>query len=517
MKGSDRSDGDDGDNLEAWQERIHTLYTNVQELYAHIDITVVVFDQQLVELSTTSTDRSVITQLAELARRVLETGEVQRDIPLDQIGRRRAHGFPFRAGDSISGAVCVVDDDGARRELFVRCAMAIFDGYRKNEAALLQREREALAEAQRANRLRDQFLAVVSHELRLPVASILLWEQVMRGAAIDDEMRTALDAIHESATSQALLVDDLLDVSRAINGKLHIERQVTSLVRVLRMAIDNARPHADAAALELRCDLAPELGHVLGDSRRLRQIFDNLLSNAIKCTERGHIAIRGRQDDQSITIEVHDTGCGIAGEYLPHVFEPFWQADTTLAPDGLGLGLAVARQLVALHGGTMSAASEGTGCGATFTVMLPRVVAAPSPDSLQPQRIEGIRVLVVDDDTRILAALQLLLRNAGGTIVTARSGAAAYRILERDEIDIVLSDITMAGEDGYSLMRRIRAASGAMRSLPAIAITSRVGDDDQQRALDAGFDRYLTKPIDLPQLISVIAQLCTAAPARVDG
>jgi signal transduction histidine kinase/CheY-like chemotaxis protein len=498
------------DDLGAWQERIQALYTNVQELYAHIDITVVVFDRQLAELSTSTTDRSLDTQLAELARRVIETGKAERDVVLDHVGRRRAHGFPFRdGGNSVAGVVCVVDDDGARRELFVRCAMAIFDGYRQNEVALLERERQALAEAQRANLLRDQFLAVVSHELRSPLAAILLWENVMRGPAVDHDMRmAALDAIHESATSQALLVADLLDVSRAINGKLHIDRNVTSLKRVLLMAIESVRPNAEARHLELRSDLDPDLGHVLGDSRRLRQIFDNLLSNAIKCTDHGHIAIRARQDDRSVTIEVHDTGCGIASEHLQHLFEPFWQADATIAPDGLGLGLAVAHQLVALHGGALSAASEGVGCGATFVVTLPRVDAPLPEDLSHPDHIEGIRVLVVDDDARILDALQLLLRGAGGIITTARSGASAYRILERDETDIVLSDLAMTGEDGCSLIRRVRAASGSMRSIPAIAITAQVGDDNQQRALEAGFDRYLTKPINVPLLISIIGQLC---------
>ena len=496
------------EDLEAWQQRIQALYTNVQELYAHVDIMVAVFDRQLAELSTNSTDRSLIIQLAELARQVIETGEAQRDVALDQTGRRRAHSFPFRGGDSLAGAVCIVDDDGARRELFVRCAMAIFDGYRQNEAALLERERLALEEAQRANRLRDQFLAVVSHELRSPLAAILLWERVLRDPAIEQDLRTtALDAIHESATSQSLLVADLLDVSRAINGKLHIDLQATSIERVLLMAIENARPQARARGLELRGDVAQGLGHVLGDARRLRQIIDNLVSNAIKCTEHGHVAITGRHDEQSITIEVHDTGCGIVAEHLPHVFEAFWQADPTIAPEGLGLGLAVARQLVGLHGGTLSAASDGIGCGATFTLTLPRVVAAPAEHPLQPQRIAGIRVLVVDDDPRILEGLQVLLRAAGAVVSIARTGATAYGVLERGEVDIVLSDITMTGEDGYSLMRRVRAASGPMRLIPAIAISGRILDDNQQRALDAGFDRYLTKPIDVPQLISVIAQL----------
>jgi len=498
-----------GEDLEAWQERIQALYTNVQELYAHVDITVAVFDHHLAELSTNSTDRSLITDLAELARQVIATGEARRDVALDQTGRRHAHGFPIRGRDGLAGAVCIVDDDGARRELFVRCAMAIFDGYRQKEAALLERERLAVEEAQRANRLRDQFLAVVSHELRSPLASILLWEQVMRDPSIDHEMRTtALDAIHESATSQVLLVADLLDVSRAINGKLHIDRQATSLERVLLMALESARPHALTRGLELRRDDGPELGYVLGDSRRLRQVLDNLLSNAIKCTEHGHIALRGRQDEHSITIEVHDTGCGIVVEHLPFVFEAFWQADPMISPEGLGLGLAVARQLVVLHGGTLSAASEGVGLGATFTVTLPRVAAPYAQHALQSQRLDGVRVLAVDDDPRILDALQVLLHAAGAVVAVARAAATAYSILEEGEIDIVLSDITMTVEDGYSLMRRVRAAPWQLlRPVPANAILGPKRGRKPPPGPRAGAPTALGPPIDVPNLITVMAQL----------
>ncbi len=497
------------DQEETWQRRIRELYANVEELYSHVDVTIVVFDRHLVEVSARDGSANRFGQpIVDIARRVLETGEPQRDVAFDSIGRQRAHGFPLRDGESIVSVVCVVDDDGARRELFVRCAMAIFDGYRQEEAALLERERRALEEAQRANQLRDQFMAVIAHELRSPLASILLWEQVLRNPAVDADTRaSALDAIHESATGQALLIADLLDVSRAINGKLHIDRRLTSIARVLALAIETARPHAASRGLQIVSQLETGLGDVLGDSRRLRQIFDNLLSNAIKCTEHGRITVRARQSDDLITIDVRDTGRGIAPAFLPHVFDPFRQADEGGAGDGLGLGLGIARQLVELHGGTLSASSEGLGHGAELTLTLPRVRAGAQARTPSQPIIANARVLIVDDDARMAEALQLLLQSFGAAVTTAQSAAAAYPVLLHGDIDIVLSDIGMVGEDGYSFVQRIRATPGVTQSIPVIAITARVADDSRQRAFAAGFDRYVTKPIDMDLLVSEIAEL----------
>jgi signal transduction histidine kinase/ActR/RegA family two-component response regulator len=498
------------DHDETWQRRIRELYANVEELYSHVDITVLLFDHQLVEVSANRDGREIpfAQPLAEIARRALESGEPQRDVALDEIGRQRVNAFPLRDRSATIGVVCVIDDDGARRELFVRCAMAIFDGYRQNEVALLERERQAREEAQRANRLRDEFLASVSHELRAPIAAILLWEQVLRGPALDAAtVASALDAIHESAAGQALLIDDLLDVSRAINGKLHIERRRTSIARVLTIAIQTAQSRARARHLEIVSQLDPDLGVVFGDSRRLRQIFDNLLSNAINSAERGEIAVRSRQSDGSITIEVTDTGRGIAAEFLPHIFEPFAQGDRNPASEGLGLGLGIARHLVELHGGTLSASSDGLGHGARFTVCLPRT--APVGESALPVRpdITGVRVLLVDDDVRLLEALGLLLGRAGAIVTTAESAPAAFAILKKGQTDVLLSDLGMPGEDGHSLMRRIRATSGTMGSLPAIALTARFTDASRAQALAAGFDWYLLKPIDIDHLIANIAEL----------
>ena len=486
------------DPEELWQRRIRELYDHVEELYSHVDISVVVFDRQLAEVSARDSPASEFAPpLAEIARRVLDTGQAHRDVPLDQIGRRRAHGYPIRDASGSAGVVCIVDDDGARRELFVRCAMAIFDGYRQNEAALLERERRALDEAQRANRLRDQFLAMVAHELKSPMASVLLWQAVLREPSVDSDTRIqALDAIHDAAAGQAPLIDDLLDISRVINGKLRVERTPTSIGRVLTTAVATARRLAESRHLTITSDFDEELGDVLGDSRRLRQVFENMLSNAIKCTAHGGISVRARRGEDSITIEVSDTGRGINPEFLPHVFEAFRQSDDRPPGVGLGLGLAIARELVELHEGTISAASAGEGLGATFTVTLPRVREA-LPEEAARQTIAGVRVLLIDDDAQIADALKILLgarrRRRGNRILRDRRSpdprAAPHRHRGERHRDARRGWLQPGGT--------LRETPGPTGALPAIAITANDMETDRQRALAAGFDRYLTKPIDL--------------------
>lgn len=492
----------------AWQERIRELYTNIEELYSHIDVSVIIFDRDLAPASaTTDAANTFGSALTTIARRTLETGQAQRDVALDQTGRLRAHALPLRDDAAVLGVVCVVDDDGARRELFVRCAMAIFDGYRRNEAALLERERRALAEAQRANELRDRFMAIVAHELRAPIASILLWEQVLRNDSFPSETHdAALDAIQASANAQALLVADLLDVSRAITGKLHLDRRATPLAAVLAMAVNTARPRAAELGLALETFIDTELGTVIGDARRLRQIIDNLIANALTCTEHGGVTVTATQTADTITVEVSDTGRGIRADALPHLFEPFWQADSTGATLGLGLGLGIARQLVELHGGTLTASSDGAGRGARFTVTFPLATTASSEIAAAAAKdIGGARVLVVDDDVRLLEALALLLERCGAIVTTATSAAEAFQLVLLGQTDVMLSDIGLSGEDGNSLVSRIRSTCGTQP--PAIALTARTSDESRQLALSVGFDRFLTKPVDLDFLVATIADM----------
>jgi signal transduction histidine kinase/CheY-like chemotaxis protein len=368
----------------------------------------------------------------------------------------------------------------------------------------------ALADAQLANRQKDQFIAMVSHELRAPLAAMLLWEKVLRDDVLAPATRRrALDAIHESATTQSRLVADLLDVSRAISGKLHVEKTLVAIDELVASVIDGAQPFAETRGVQVVSERPPGQHHVLGDPNRLRQIFLNILTNAITCSDPGGtVTVRWAKRNETVEVSIEDTGRGIAPEVLPHVFEPFRQASPT-RDAGLGLGLAIAAQLVSLHGGSLVASSAGLRQGATFRVALPlasTIGAAPvAPD--QP-RLGGVHVLVVDDDQRVLEALQLLLERAGAIVETAASADDGVGAVERAVPDIVLSDIAMPDGDGCSMMRRIREREAGVRRVPAVAITAHGGR--RQDALDAGFDRYLTKPLDVDQLISTIVRLVHA-------
>ena len=369
--------------------------------------------------------------------------------------------------------------------------------------------RAALAEAELASRQKDQFIATVSHELRAPLATMLLWEKVLRDDSLDDAPRKrALDAIHESATAQSHLVGDLLDVSRAINGKLHVDRKPVAIDAVLTASVEAAAPRAAARAVDLRCELTVGQERVLGDEHRLRQVFENLLTNAIRSTDAGGgITVRSTMRDGTIAIAVEDTGCGIAAELLPHLFEPFRQGQEPHAEGGLGLGLAVAKQLVALHGGSLTAQSAGAGRGATFTVGLPLATRAEvGPTPAARSRLGGVHVLVVDDDPRVLEALQLLLERAGAVVETAASAEAGYGAAQHASFDVVLSDLAMPNGDGCSMMKKIRSNERTSH-VPAIAMTAHVAEGNRRDAQSAGFDRYLTKPLDVDVLISAIASL----------
>jgi len=361
---------------------------------------------------------------------------------------------------------------------------------------------------------RDRFLAVVSHELRGPLTTILIWERVMRAQLFDPELRVrALDAIRDSANRQARLVADLFDISRAISGKLHVELRPIEIAAVLAISIESAEPAAieKHQAIERRIDA--ELGLVAGDANRLHQILGNLLSNAIRCTpEHGQITVAARRSPDSVVIEVSDTGCGIAAEDLAKIFDPFSQAEHTIAAHGgLGLGLAIAHELVAAHKATLVASSPGPGAGAAFTLTMP--ISAQQQiqvtEAAAVERLSGMRLLLVDDDPRVLEALRELLEQAGAVVDTADSVANGFGALARTMPDLILSDIAMPGEDGLSFMRRIRETM----NVPAVAITAHASQADRARALAAGFDLYVTKPLRLDHLISSIARLVVSSRA----
>jgi signal transduction histidine kinase/ActR/RegA family two-component response regulator len=404
-----------------------------------------------------------------------------------------------------------------------RLAVALADMERLEELRnqLLEREQAARASAEDANRLKDQFLAVVSHELRTPLNAILGWSEMLLGRKLPEESRErACQTIFDSAKRQAQLIDDLLDVARIMSGKLRLERTFIDFQEVVRAAIEVVQPAASARHQEIVLDVESPAAAVYGDRVRLQQIVWNLLSNAIKFSnERSSIRVRLRPRGQTVELAVTDTGQGIPREFLASVFEPFRQADgtTTRYHGGLGLGLSIVKHLVDAHAGAIAAHSDGEGRGATFTVRLPMVAlpaevsergAAASSDLAPRDSLDGVSVLVVDDDerSRRVVAAHLALHHAA--VLTASSAAQAFDLLQHEHVDVLLSDIAMPGEDGYSLIRRVRAlAAPAVASIPAAALTAFARKEDRQQALQAGFQLHLTKPIDARTLISAVATL----------
>jgi CheY-like chemotaxis protein/nitrogen-specific signal transduction histidine kinase len=397
--------------------------------------------------------------------------------------------------------------------------------------ALLQEafeaERVAKREAEHANELKDQFLATVSHELRAPLNAVLGWADMLRGNVLEGARRQkALDAVYINAKRQSQLIDDLLDVARIVSGKMRVERTAVSLQVVIRGALDVTESAAQAKRIGVSVDVDESIETILGDATRLQQIVWNLLTNAVKFTpEGGAIHVTARRAGEFVEIAVADNGRGIASEFLPWVFEPFRQADasTTRVHGGLGLGLAIVKHLVEAHDGTVNCDSAGESRGATFTVRLPIVAVysdqgaddrgqpVPSPTSSAaptPTTLSGITVLVVDDDAESRELLTVTLESYGAAVKTAASAAEALHALGRHRVDVLLSDIAMPGEDGYSLIRAIRAREVSGKThLPAAALTSFARDDDRQRALQAGFEAHFAKPIDARSLIEAVASL----------
>ncbi len=392
-------------------------------------------------------------------------------------------------------------------DLAYRCALAICNA-------------RLYHEAQAANRAKDEFLAIVSHELRTPLTAILGWSRILSAGKLDEaKAAQALAAIDRNAKAQAQLIDDLLDVSRIITGKLQLDLRPIELVSTIEAAIEAVRPAAEAKSIELEAQLDQAAGVVSGDSYRLRQVVWNLLSNAIKFTPpAGRVKILLRREADQATIIVSDTGQGISPDFLPHVFERFRQADstTTRTHSGLGLGLAIVRYLVEQHGGTVQASSPGLGQGATFTVKLPILAYEGQSLPLRPPRLphdslamlKGLRVLVVDDEVETCQLLSLMLAGYGAQVKTASSATEALEQLQHWRPDVLLSDLGMPGEDGYELVRKLRAStSDSSSELLAIALSAYAGTEARKQALEAGFQLHLSKPITHDFLASVIANL----------
>ena len=395
---------------------------------------------------------------------------------------------------------------------------------------LLVREQMARAEAESANSLKDEFLATVSHELRTPLTAIMGWSHMLRHGRLDDAtMARAIETIERNAKSQAQLVEDVLDVSRVVTGKLRLNIGPVDLASVINAAIDSVQLAADSKGIQLEVTLDPSARHVSGDSGRLQQVVWNLLSNAIKFTPAGgRVHVQLEREDSNVQIRVSDTGCGISSDFLPFIFDRFRQADgtSTRRHGGLGLGLAIVRHLVELHGGTVQAHSTGEGCGSAFTIRLP---LAPPPKRPEDRRreaesfrsneetnlhvkplpsLDGVRVLLVDDDRDTLQILTALLAEYGAKVQTAGSVGESLEVLQWYKPDVLVSDLAMPDEDGYSLICKVRAldlASG--KQTPAVALTASVRSEDRARALSAGVNMFVPKPVEPNELITAIANL----------
>ena len=395
---------------------------------------------------------------------------------------------------------------------------------------LLESERTARGEAERASRMKDEFLATLSHELRTPLNAILGWSQILaNGSRNDDDLAEGLRTIERNARAQTQIIEDLLDMSRIISGKVRLELRRVDLRTVLAGTLETVRPAAAAKGIALRPALDPLPVEVGGDADRLQQVFWNLLTNAIKFTPRGgHVAVAVRRADSHAEVVVSDSGVGIRPDFLPYAFDRFRQSDASASRrhGGLGLGLSLVKQLVELHGGTVRAESAGEGRGATFVVALPlpegtlpdepaeaprpKRAAAASAAMPRCDDLRGVRVLVVDDEPDALGLVRRLLEDCGAVVAAAASAEEALQIVRRQRPDVLVSDVGMPDGDGYELIRRVRQLSPAEGGdTPAAALTAYAHPEDVRRALAAGFQSHVPKPVEAAALVAAVARLAS--------
>jgi CheY-like chemotaxis protein len=375
-------------------------------------------------------------------------------------------------------------------------------------------------QAQEANRLKDEFLSTLSHELRTPLNVVYGWARILRMGSLDGQTAHAIDVIERNAEAQLRLIEDVLDVSRIIAGKMRLTVESLSIRDVLATAVEMMRPAAEAKGVRVEASLDQDLGTFSGDPHRLQQVFSNLLSNAVKFTRAGDlITVALQRVGEWAEVRIADTGIGIRREVLPYVFDRFRQADssTTRRHGGLGLGLSIARQIVELHGGIAAADSAGEGHGATFTIRLPLTEAGHDPTfapaaaegpthAIHPRPLHGRKVLVVEDHDDARELVARVLGEAGAEVISARSTAEALESLTVTRPDLLLADLGLPFEDGYTLLQRVRAMTWAdHQTIPAVALTAYARASDRERAIAAGFLRYIVKPVDPAELVDVLS------------
>jgi PAS domain S-box-containing protein len=448
---------------------------------------------------------------------------------LRRVGMSSAMAIPLLSHGQVFGSISFIRIELGRR--YNQADLALAEDIARRAATAIDNAR-LYREAQEANRLKDEFLAVLSHELRSPINAIVGWSQMLRTRKLNEAtIDRALETIERNAKLQTQLIEDLLDISRIIQGKLDLNIHPLNLTSVIEAAINTVRPAAEAKGIQLQSPVTSAAELISGDANRLQQVVWNLLSNAIKFTPQGgRVEIRLDRTNSHIQIQVTDTGKGISPSFLPYVFDRFRQADSSITRShgGLGLGLSIVRQLVELHGGTVQAESPGEGQGATFTVKLPLItesskaikngrpaeshfLTSSSPHSLtpsSPQPLTGLRVLVVDDEIDTREYLLTVLEEYGAEAIGVASVSQAILEIKHLLPDVLVSDIGMPDEDGYSLIRKLRALEvdqGA--KIPAVAVTAYAREEDRQQAIAAGFQMHISKPIEPTQLVSVVASL----------
>ncbi|HKZ77991.1 MAG TPA: PAS domain S-box protein [Pyrinomonadaceae bacterium] len=444
-----------------------------------------------------------------LANHTLLIARDGREIPIDDSAA------PIRGRDGeLRGAVLIFRDITERRRS-------------ENERIqLLNSERAARERAEAANRTKDEFVAMISHEIRSPLSAIVGWCHMLRQGNLEKaEIDRAVETIERNTKTQVQLVEDLLDISRVTAGKLNLNVRAVEPIKSIMAALDSIRPAAEAKSIKLDVQIEPAVSLVTGDPDRLQQVFFNLLSNAVKFTPtHGHISVEARRLDSQLSVIVRDSGIGINPDFLPHIFDRFTQADTTSARKhgGLGLGLAIVRHLVELHGGLVRAESEGEGRGATFTVNLPvRATKPESDDAGYPNlagavkgfadlsMLEGIKVLIVDDEPVTRDLLAAIVAQYGGEVRVCASAAEGLAALEEWDPAVLVSDVGMPEEDGYALIKKVRQLESEQRNVPAVALTAYARAEDRMRALASGFQMHLPKPVEADELIMVIASLAS--------
>lgn len=447
---------------------------------------------------------------------------------LRSLGMRAAAVVPLRVGDRVLGAMALVSASVGRR--FEASDLALFEelgrrtGVAIDNARLYKAAQASARSAEEASRVKDEFLATVSHELRTPLNAILGWAAMLRHKAVDPSIAKPVEVIYRNAQAQAKIIEDILDVSRIITGKLRIEPKPTDLVAIARDTIEVVRPSADAKRLKIEFETEAEVCLIVADGERIQQVAWNLLSNAIKFTDTGCIKVAVRQESSRFTLTVSDTGKGIPPEFMPFVFDRFRQADSSITRrmGGLGLGLALVRHIVELHGGRVAVTSDGPGKGATFKVTLPvraimpaQPTAVSSPVARPPMNgrptLTGIRVLVVDDEADARYLLQAALVEGGALVATARSAAEGLEEMQRFRPDVLVSDIGMPDEDGYTFLRKVRALpADEGGAVPAIALTAYAREEDRMRAIAAGYMTHLAKPVDPEAFLYAVGNVVSA-------